>query len=55
MESWDDLFQWIQAHPAHSTLQAMASEAETYPMGREKNNTTGLKMKATASKAMVIV
>ena len=55
MVRWDDFLQLIQAQPAHSTLQAIAREAETYPMGREMNSTTGLKMKAMASNATVEV
>jgi hypothetical protein len=55
MESCDDLFQLTQAQPAHSTLHATASAAAPYPNGREMNNTAGVKIKATASKATVIV
>jgi hypothetical protein len=55
MESCEDFFQLIQAQPAHSALQAMASATAAYPNGREMNNTAGLKRKATASKATVVV
>jgi hypothetical protein len=33
----------------------MASERDTYPNGRETTNTAGMKMKATVSKATVVV
>ena len=55
MESCDDCFQLIQAQTAHSTLHPIAREAAPYPIGRERNNMAGLKIKATASKATVEV
>ena len=55
MESSDDFFQLTQAQPAHSALKAMASESAPYPNGREMNKTAGLKTKAAASSATVVV
>lgn len=55
MESCEDFFQFIQAQPAHIALQAMAAAAAPNPKGREMNKTAGLKTKATASKATVVV
>ena len=55
MESRDDLFQVTQAKAMHKALHAAASEANPYPNGRDRNSTAGLKMKATASKATVVV
>ncbi|MCU1337029.1 MAG: hypothetical protein JWO19_2610 [Bryobacterales bacterium] len=55
MVRFDDLFQFIRAKATHRTLQAIANEANPYPNGRETNNTAGMKTKATASKATVVV
>jgi len=44
-----------QANVTQSALQAMASETDTYPTGRKTTNAAGLKMKATVSKATVVV
>jgi hypothetical protein len=55
IESLDDFFQFIHAKPVHNALHAKANDANPYPKGRDMNNTAGLKMKATASKATVVV
>jgi hypothetical protein len=55
IESWEDLFQWTQAQITLAALQATAKEIDQYPNGREVSNTSGLKMKATASRATVAV
>jgi hypothetical protein len=39
----------------HKALQAIASETDTYPTGRDKISTAGLKTKAIRSRAIVIV
>ena len=54
MESRDFL-QVAQAKMRHSTLQAIASETDTYPNERETSNAAGMKMKATTRKATVVV
>jgi hypothetical protein len=55
MESCDDFFQWTRARATHDALHAKASAARPYPNGRDTNNTAGMKINATASKATVIV
>jgi hypothetical protein len=55
MESCDDFFRLTQANMTQSTLHAIASETDTYPTGRKKTNAAGLKIKATVSKATVVV
>lgn len=55
MESCEDFFQLTQAKVTHSALHAIASERDKYPKGRETTNTAGMKMKATASRAAVVV
>ena len=55
MESCEDFFQLIYANVTQSALQAMASETDTYPIGREEANTAGLKINATMSKPTVAV
>lgn len=55
IESRDDFFQLNQAQPAHTILQAMARKDAAYPTGQEMNKMAGLKMKATASSATVVV
>ena len=49
------LFQLIQARSTHKVLQTKATEIEPYQIGREAMRATGLKTKATISKAAVIV
>jgi len=55
MESCDDLFHLTQANATHSALQAIASEIDMYPNGRETNKTAGTNMKATTRNATVVV
>jgi hypothetical protein len=55
MESCEDRFQLTHANVTHSALQAIASERDRYPNGREATNTAGLKTKATRSNATVVV
>jgi hypothetical protein len=50
-----DLFQLTQANATHSALQAIASETDTYPNGRETTSMAGLKTKATMRNATVVV
>jgi hypothetical protein len=49
------LFQLIHAKATHNPLQVAANDKATYPNGRESIRITGLKTKATASKAAVVV
>ena len=53
--SCDDFFQATQASVTHSALHTIATETATYPNGREITNTAGMKIKATARKATVLV
>jgi hypothetical protein len=53
--SCEDLFQWTRAKVTHNALQASASERNKYPNGPSATNAAGMKMKATASKATVVV
>jgi len=53
--SCEDLFQWTQEKVTHNALLASPSERNKYPNGRSATNTAGMKMKATASKATVVV
>lgn len=55
MERREDFLQLNQAKVTHSALQATAKDRATYPNGRETTRTAGLKTKATASNAMVVL
>jgi hypothetical protein len=55
MEICDDRFQFTQANMTQTTLQAIASETDTTPSGREMISTAGLKTKATRRNAIVVV
>lgn len=49
------LVQFNQAKPAQIPLQLIAADKPAIPNGLDKTRTAGLKMAATATKAMVIV
>jgi hypothetical protein len=51
----DDFFQLAQANVTQVMLTAIASKRARYPNGRKTNNTPGLKMNATLSKATILV
>ncbi|MBZ5609210.1 MAG: hypothetical protein LAP38_13185 [Acidobacteriia bacterium] len=55
MEIRENLFQLTQANTTHSTLHAIASDADMYPTGRENSSAAGLKMNATTRNATVLV
>lgn len=55
IERLEYFFQFIQANAVHRPLQASARASEKYPMGRDAMSSPGLRMKATNSKATVIV
>jgi len=55
MVSREYFFQFTQARITHSALQAIASERDTYPIGREAINTAGQKIMAMISRATVVV
>jgi hypothetical protein len=55
MESCDDFFQLTKANVTQSKLQAIASATDTYPTGRKTSNVAGMKMKATVSRATIVV
>jgi hypothetical protein len=50
----DDFFRLAQAIALQNALQAIASETDVYPNGRQTTNIAGLKMKATRSNAIVM-
>ena len=49
-----DLFHLAQAIIVQNALQAIASETDVYPRGRQTTNSAGLKMKATRRYAIVM-
>jgi hypothetical protein len=55
MLTFECLFHATQAAAAHRVLQAIARDTGRYPSGREMRTTAGVKMKATRSKAIVVV
>jgi hypothetical protein len=55
MVSCEYFLQLNHANATHNVLKTSASKADTWPNGRDKTSTAGLKMKAAISKATVMV
>jgi hypothetical protein len=55
MVSCEDLFQLTRAITKQIALHMIASARETYPNGRDISRSPGMKTKATASNATVLV